>query len=192
MGGIPHLRFREQKGGRQAMVTSAVREFASRFKIDRSDPHSVVPLVRAVQKLKPHAVPIDQIGELYAKRTAEDVIHSGKVVILSKEDRWKSKGVIGCVDNALALIAALRAHRIKADFARLGNSSIVIFKMGGKDWSVNPARYSRRSVPNEVTATDLAGHRTLGRLGMFARGKDAWDIGMRSLTDFDRYSKARR
>ncbi len=174
------------------MVTKTVREFASRFKIDPHNPHSVIPVIREIKHLKPEIVSVRDLDALYAKRTAEDILHSGRVVMLSKEDRQRAKNVLGCVDNAIALVAVLRAHGIKADFARIGNSSIVLFKMAGREWSVNPARYARRSVPTEVTPADLRGHETLRRMGLFARGKDAWHIGMKSLKDYDRYSKADR
>lgn len=177
---------REQKPGGQVWITPTVKKFVEPFKLT-DEIYSLKPIIRAVMNLKPQVLSLKDLRGVYAKRTATDIIHSGKVAILSKMDRQKHGTVLGCVDCGIALVAALRAKGIKAQFARNEANSLVFFKFDGKEYSIDPSRYRRKLIPTEL----LDIHRNIyardAKRGRFAIGRDAWDIGMTSFDDFGKY-----
>jgi len=173
--------------GKQAMVTPTVKEFASQFKIT-SEISSLKPVIKAVKGFKLESVPYEEMKELYAQRTATDIIHSKTALTMDKADRDTHHDIRGCVDYGLALTATLRALGKKAWFARTGDRTLVFFEHGGKEWTVDPSRHTRHAEPLEVKDFERQFFESQAAKGQFAKGKDAWHLKMTSVRDFDRYS----
>jgi hypothetical protein len=177
--------------GKQAMVTPTVKEFASQFRIT-SDISSLKPVIRAIKGFKLESVPYEEMKDLYAQRTATDIIHSKTALTMDKADRDKHYNIQGCVDYGLALTATLRALGKKAWFARTGDRTIVFFEHGGKEWSVDPSRHTRHAEPFELKDFEKKFFEDQASKGQFAKGKDAWHLKIKSIQDFDRYSAHRK
>ncbi len=187
------IRQARQTPGKQVEITPTVEAFASQYRIT-TDPASLMPLVRDVRRFRPVAVPWEDLQHLYAKRTATDIIHSRKTAILGEEERVEKKNVQGCVDYGAALVAAMNAVGardkslgLKARFARHGDRTQVWFTLGGKEYVVDPHRFTRVLEPFEVTPDHRALIEGEAASNKFAIGRDAWDIGMTSIKDFRRY-----
>lgn len=198
---------RRLRPGSQVRVTSTVNRFVSGAlgqkpkavrEYLRSNPSDLRPinkLLRAVRRLEVVHMPFEDVRDrLYAKRTATDILHSKKIVALSKGD-WAKHGyeVGGCVDYALASVAALKSIGADARFGRFLSHSLIFFDLGGKTYVVNPL--ISRDVPSYLVSRKpqvLEGERAqafelsrkTGRLGI---GADATDLGIRSLKDFHKY-----
>jgi len=69
----------------------------------------------------------------------------------------------------------------------------VIFKFGQKTYHVNPYIHDLRKtnvfgIPR-LTVKDGKRYDRMTKRGRFAKGRDAWDMEMRSMDDFDKYKK---
>lgn len=166
------------------MVTPAVRKFASQFTIT-GEVASLIPIIRKISSFRPVFVSPGQLKQLYAKRTASDIISSGTVVLLGKADRAKYKDVRGCIDYSIALLATLRALGIKASFVRAFTGSEVFFEFRGKNYFIIPGLENSR--PLEINATQESHFNRLRAIGKRGIGKDAWAIGIKSIADFSKY-----
>jgi len=93
----------KQTPGRDVRVTPTVRQFAKQFKKPRrlEDVQRVVAAVRDQIEWTPAS--IDEALNLYARRTAEDIIHSRRALILGPRERKKLCDIRGCVDYGIAL-----------------------------------------------------------------------------------------
>lgn len=187
----------EPIGGKQAEITPVVQQFASRFP-KNPDMHSIAEVVKAVKRIRPVQVPMEQLSQIYAKRTATDILQSRMVPVPLKSDRTQvavlqhrpGSSVRGCIDYGVALTATLNALGVPAKFARRGDRSFVSFNHDGKDYYVNADVYSRNDItPHEVSAKEQASDDFLESRGAFAKGRDAWDIGIHDITQFDKYVK---
>jgi hypothetical protein len=184
----PHqVRRLNQTPGGQVRVTPTVKKFARQFKIT-DNIRSVARVIDAVKRqIQYHKATAEEAKSLYARRTATDIIHSKKAIVLAPEERVSLHDIRGCVDYGLALTATLRALGMDAEFARRGHRTIVFFRHGGKEYFVDPSRHTRDPTPEELTSFQKKVFKTKEDWGGFKRGKDAWDIGMKSIGDFERY-----
>ena len=172
--------------GAQAMVTPTVKKFASQF----GQPHNIRDISTVIgqvrQQIALRRVPVAVARELYARRTATDIIHSKASLTLEKGAE-KVVPMYGCVDHGLALTATLRALQIPSFFARRGQRTMVFFRFKGKNYYVDPSRHTKSPEPQEMSHHDSRVFEHLRETGAFNRGRDAWDIGMASIQDFNKY-----
>ncbi|MBT4192547.1 MAG: transglutaminase domain-containing protein [Candidatus Diapherotrites archaeon] len=197
------------RAGKQTMIDSHVVDFASRFPGKRlKDIHS---LVMALSNLKRKKVALAQMDQYYSKRTASQILQDGFVIIDRCVDSYRGEPmaedrlpVQGCVDYHVALCAVLRAKGIQARFVRKGNHSIVHFFLYGRwyEADVNRGvslrkaiafRSRHRSATIEIRepirrleSDEIKKHKQDGN---YKHGLDAWDIGIKSIRDYDRYNK---
>jgi len=183
-GKVHHV---EQKPGGQVEITPTVREFASRFKIT-DDADSVRSVITAVKRLKPVIVPPEQMRELYGKRTATDILHSGLVPIFSREHSQAHGAVGGCLDYGVALVATLRSLGLKADLMRSETDTYVTFQHGGEEYAVSSSRFVKDH-PQRIGPASREIISENKKKGITASGHDAWAVGIKSLDDFHRYAK---
>jgi len=182
--GIVHI---EPIAGKQVEITPTVRDFASRFRIT-DDVASVVPVIEAVKALKPSFVTAEEMRQLYAKRTATDIIHSGTVPAVDKEGRAAGPKMLGCLDYGIALTAALRALGLRANLVRSDTDTYVRFTHAGKDYMVGSSRYISPQ-PLLVTEQSRKAIEKLKAEGTHDEGDDAWALGIKGHEDFARFKK---
>lgn len=176
-----------QVGGGQVRLTPTVKKFAAQYSTPQQV-HSIERIANSIKrKIQMKKVTPAEAAGLYARRTATDVIASQKALILDKEFRDKYVPMYGCVDYGLVLVATLKAHGIPAQFARRGHRSMVVFDFEGKKYLIDPSRHVRNSKALEMDKTAQRVFASLEENGAFGRGKDAWDIGMKSIRDFNKY-----
>jgi len=183
-GKIHHV---EQRSGGQVEITPTVKEFASGFKITK-DVDSVQPVIAAVKRLKPVIIMPEQMRELYGKRTATDILHSGLVPIFSREHSQVHGAVGGCLDYGVALVATLRSLGLKADLMRSETDTYVTFEHGGEAYAVSSSRFVKDH-PQRIGQASKELIRENKEKGITASGHDAWAVGIKSLDDFGRYAK---
>jgi len=176
-----------QVAGKQALVTPTVKAFAKQFR----PPRNLSGVQRIVDGIRDQIswknASLDEAQHLYAQRTATDIIHSRKALVLPPAERAKLCDIRGCVDYGLALVATLRAKRIPADFARRGQRTLVFFKFGGKDYFVDPRRHAKDPEIHELSGMEGRIFQQKAIAGGFGRGADAWDIGMKGVADYNKY-----
>jgi hypothetical protein len=180
---------KEELRGLQALPTETVKKFAERF--PGNDLETVKKILKAVSRFKKVPLGLDEIKHYYAKRTAEDVIHSRKIVTLKKEDRRKTgMNIYGCNDYALALIGTLRAKGITALFFREGEHTGVIFKLGDRYYYADPSA-EPKAQPFYNSIKNLPHFFASFKGKKFDSGRDAWAIGMFSLDDYWKFASRR-
>jgi len=167
--------------GRQTIVTPEIRKIASGFKGNSAleVANEVVEFFRknfVEKKLK-----LSEFAEVYLKRSASDIIRSGKIARLKKSQGEMESS--GCVDYAVAACALLRASGIPAFFTRIGTHSTALF-MAEKQFFEMDLTKDKAILPLKK-----AGRRVFSmqrRKGKFAMAEDAWSLGMRDIRDFDK------
>ena len=94
------------------------------------------------------------------------------------------KGVGGCVDHCLILCSVLRELGFRAAFIRFGRAhSVTLVEFKGKYYYLDTlGKYIQ---PLSENMKKFLGKEV--REGNFGIGKDAWDIGMKSFKDFEKY-----
>ena len=165
--------------GRQTVVTPEIQRIASQFKggSPLEIAKEVVGFFRenfVEKKLK-----LSEFGEVYLKRSASDIIRSGKIARLKT-----SQGEIessGCIDYSVAACALLRAKGIPAFFTRTGTHSTVLFRVEKQFYEMDLTKGNAIS-PLGKTSKRLFS--MLRRKGEFAMAEDAWSLGMHSIEDF--------
>ena len=159
------------EGGYQTIITPLIRKYAAQF---RGKTLSVIDrIVRDMATFERVVVDKPALDKYYAKRTAEDVIQTRKVVI--------KKPVQGCVDYAAALCSVLRAKGIPAYFKRdIRTHSTTLFKLGNKWFRADP---TPERVAEDFHLVEVNINREIK--DSVAIGVDAWDIG---LTGLDRFN----
>ncbi len=178
----PVARRRVLKPGPQSRPGPALRAFAARFPGKPS-----AELVRHMAKamltnLKVVKVKGKQFSESYSRRTAEQILSSGKVFAL----KGKLSGVqsIGCLDFTIAMTAALRARGIPASFVRIGTHSYSVVKLGGERFIVDLTH--KAELVWKLSETESRLIQIKKKKKEFAIGKDAWSVGIRGIRDFER------
>ena len=189
----PHLvRLAEQRPGADVRVTPTVREFARQFEFKKpntlADVRAVVDAVR--QQIRPAEATREEAMNLYAQRTADDILYSRRALVLGPEERRRMCDVRGCVDYGIALVATLRALKVPADFARRGQRTLVFFKFGDKEYYVEPVVNPEHPNIKELSPLGKKVFASKAALGGFARGNGAWsrEVNMTSMRDFDRHT----
>jgi len=168
----------------QTVVTPAVKSFAAQFKGAKMD--LVRAIVDGVAKFEKVKITMREAKEVYAKRTASEIIETHTVGVF-EFGKLKS---YGCVDSALAIIAALRAKGIEAIFVRDKTHAYALAKVGpGKMVRIDP--YPDDILINSVSAETVQRLQGAVDNGIAAVGRDAWDVGLNSLHEFNKYAKAR-
>jgi hypothetical protein len=180
------------QAGKQTAITDEVRRFAMGFKCE--GPALVSEIMKSLAGFErvPHTD--DEMHKAYSKRTADDIIRSRQVSVSRNLINDIRGPVQGCVDYNLALCATLRARGIPAKFVRLDVHSVTHYYMD-KGWhEANILDGFEGGLKKPRTPSVKPVDATLGRYcarmkakGAYAEGLDAWDIGIRSLRDFERY-----
>ncbi len=176
------------RAGPLTRITPEIQALALSFK---GSPVSIVrqamEFVRGFEK-----IPLDEAGvrSYYAKRTADDIVHSRKVVVADAALK-KSFDVQGCVDYCTALVALLRARQIPSVFVRRGNHSVVHFFCKGLWYKADPLFDALGPLTvNELAALRRQRARSLENRNM-GEGLDSFEVGVRSLDDFFRFGVRR-
>jgi len=184
----PHVIFQANPvAGKQALVTPTVKEFAKQFKAPRNI-SSVQHIVDAVRdQIKWKTASLDEAQHLYSQRTATDIIHSRKALVLAPAERARLYDIRGCVDYGLALVATLRAKKVPADFARRGQRTLVFFKFHGKEYYVDPRRHPKDPEIREISEMESRIFQQKAAQRGFSRGADAWGINIKGPDDYNRY-----
>src|SRR3989344_583044 len=132
-----------------------------------------------------------EVQELYSKRTADDIISSGLIINLNKNDPNCGTHLIhGCIDYATAITALMRVLNIPAKFIRLYDHSVVEIDLEGKKYILDPLDRDKKT----VRAVD-AEWVDLVRLDEsdygYAEGLDAHDplIGIYNWEDYKKFIK---
>ncbi len=194
------------KAGKQTKVTRVVRQFANRF--PGNDLKAVQALVNAISKFPRKKFTINDLSDIYLKRTAEQIIKDNFVAVVHGENLGTYAAIAGCVDYNLVVCAALRAKGIPAKFVRAGLHSTTHFFIGNKWYEMDPTNVIVRSfakrmkrlgkivpegnLPELIEPLSESQLRTYSKhrgMGLAAEGFDAWAIGMRSLKDFKKFDK---
>jgi hypothetical protein len=192
----------------QTRVTPTVKAYASQFKPAKKGwkgkRDMVQQIVDKIARIKMEKVKPSHAELLYSKRTAEDILASGKIPALFpaglKRPAW------GCSDQVTALIAVLRAKRIQAEYVRTVYGwwdpnratlnhphSVAFIHLGNRMYIADPFLLSQgeahpsnpllRQVGEEVRAR--IGH--LRHQGKWWPGRDAWGLGIRNIWEYNRY-----
>ncbi len=135
----------------------------------------------ASRQLRARHVAREDAEKLYLRRTAEEIIRSGKVAT------HKDAGIHGCQDYAIVALALLRARNVPAEsyqFIRIeevpeelsrsvaANHSIVLLQMAGKHYRIDLSKKSPFTQVSQRMAELLIKNARVG--------KDAFDVGITS------------
>jgi len=159
------------RGGHQTIVTKIIADYASRFKGE--DLPMVDAIVRDISTFERVVTTEEGLKKHYAKRTAEDVIASRKVIV--------KRPVQGCVDYTIALCSALRAKGISSYFARNPfNHAVTLFRLGEKWYRADPTPERVEERFHLVSVDPKTEFRHYSAIGV-----DAWDIGLNDISRFE-------
>lgn len=181
---VPHKKW--LASGKQTLRTKAIVKFASKF---RGNPAQIAREI--VKELSYFArVPLDYatLQHYYSKRTADQIIRSGKIVVGAPDVEEKGPLVWGCIDQCLVLCAVLRAKGIPAVFVREGDHSRVHFFTGEKWMLADTIHNTVRDFESGDFERIQRRKNVLSGKIYYAEGLDAWGIGIKSLDDFAKYS----
>ena len=185
---LANPRYRERLKGKQATGTSkVVKEFAKKF--PGKDKRMLRKLAAALRRFTIIEIPMGDLKYFYARRTAEDIIHTRTVVSLTESQVMElGLHIHGCIDHALAAIGVLRAKGIKASFVRESDHAWVLVEMNQKKYRVDPSYTTRLGRPvMEITPAMEKSYQRKIEAGEMAIGRDAWDVGIFSLEDYAKY-----
>jgi len=186
-----------EKQGQQTAFEPAVLQYAARFK--GAGMETVDAIVDAIARFKRRQLAMEELRHIYVKRTAADIIKSGFVAVSKKRNPEPFSNVMGCTDFNIVLCAILRAKGIPAKFVRALTNTYTHFYLDGKWFEVNQALALARIVnrrkklkaaePIKEIGTKRAREiEVMKRQGNCAEGLDAWDIGVKSFSDFNNYA----
>jgi len=192
----------------QTRVTPAVKAFADRFKPTRpgwqGELEMAEQIVDRIAKLEMVKVKPSEAELLYGKRTAEDILSTGKIPALFppglKRPAW------GCSDQVNALVAVLRAKGIKTDYVRTVYGwwekrsasfarphSVALIHLGNRQYIADPFLLSQGEVypgnplVRQVGALLRVRIKSLKSNGWWRPGQDAWGLGIKNIWDYFRY-----
>jgi len=150
-----------------------------------------------------------RLTELYAKRTAGEIIGS-RSVATAGSTQGSYSAVLGCIDYNLALCAVLRAKGIPAKFTREGIHSTTHFYINGRWFEADPVNRLSKRLTSKMRRRESQRYvtrlgpviRSIGperqveirrgkQRGTYAEGLDAWDLGIHSIKDFRKYERAK-
>lgn len=176
------------RAGPLTRITPEIQALALSFK---GSPRSIaLQALRLVRGFEVVRVNQADLQRFYAKRSADDICHSRKVV-LSNDEASKRQDVQGCVDYSVALAALLRARQIPAIFVRRGNHSTVRFFSGAKWFEADAlANTINELTPNQLASIRRQRVRPPSERSM-GEGLDPHDIGIRSIADFYKFGVRR-
>lgn len=169
--GIRQRRIARRKSQRGKPKFALVKSYAARF--PGKNINAVDAIVRDVSGFERVAVDNGVLRRFYARRSAEDILASRKIIF--------KKPVQGCVDYATVLCAVLRAKGIPAFFGRLfSNHSVTLFRMGNEWYRADPTPERVQEGFHLVQVNPKTEFKHYLAIGSSAR-----DIGLRSIDDFD-------
>lgn len=183
---IPPVKHKEWLNpGKQTRITKIVFDFAAGFK--GSKEQIVSSALKALLSFPKQELGLGGLEEYYSKRTADEIISSGKIIVGNANAKEKFL-VEGCLDVSLALAAVCRAKGIPAKFCRILNHSAVVF-FNGEKWLKADIHEGGRILEFSEKNLDWIERQKKKPLGkrLYAEGLDAWDIGIHSLKDFLKY-----
>jgi hypothetical protein len=151
--------------------TPAVKEFASGFDLTTLD--GIESLCSTVFSFRKVPKGMEELIGSYAKRTADEIIGSRRIFVKKSVSSFPRSfpQIEGCVEQALAISAALRCGKVPALFIREGNHSKVLFQYRGETIQADtysPKLWQQRKPKDAIIITGL----------------DPADVGMRSLEDY--------
>ncbi|MBU0635479.1 transglutaminase domain-containing protein [Candidatus Micrarchaeota archaeon] len=189
--------------GIQTKQTEGVHRFA--FELPGVNPHKkslarqdsqqvqriAVAAIHAISAFEPYRGNLADAKQYYARRTADQIIRSRKILVGNEEVRRQGFNVEGCQDYSTALVAVLRARSIPCVFLRANDHSFVYF-FTGREWlKADPPSEKIERLPAHVAKRLPKGEEKITQEKHFGLGLDGWDIGIRGLNDFYKYYVAR-
>ena len=192
----------------QTRVTPAVKKYAKHFqprgKGLEGEVKMVEDIVHAIANLEMVKVKPQHAEFLYGKRTAEEVLSSGKIPAVYpvgiKRPSW------GCSDQVNALIAVLKAKGIKADYVRTVYAwwdpnrstlrhphAIAYVHLGNRRYIADPFLLSQGEAHPSTPMLRQVGLEVRQRIsqlrkdGLWWPGRDAWGLGIRNFFEYNRH-----
>lgn len=175
--------------GRQTVITPNVLRFAESFKgNDLLTAQRIVARFADPRIFRRVRLSFNGLKRFYAKRTADDIIYSKTIVAMNPKLRKEKEPMVhGCADHAVAIAAVFRAKGIQADVVRQLDHSFVLFKLEGKWFIADPTDPLPEKRVREFIGADTKLAKMLEERGAFVRGLDLWDLGIKSINDFQKY-----
>jgi len=193
--------------GSQTRKTQRIVAFAG--KKERSM-RSVQAILEKIITLKRAKFTGHEIEKHYSRRSATKIIRDGFIAL---SEPYKNRGRVGgCVDYNVVLCSTLRTIGTPASFVRRKDHSVTRFILGNKVYEVDPLIEIRNNLLKESESRN--GHSVYGipikpsiyevtekikkrdqkfkREGKFAQGRDAWEIGIRSIKDYSKFDPKKK
>lgn len=144
--------------------------------------------IKALRSFEKIQTPIEFVREYYAKRTADQIVSSRKIMIGDKSVQDAGFHVNGCVDYATALASVLRARQIPSVFVRALDHSVVYFFSNNEWFKADPFNNLLVPLSQSEQRRFLESQAGQNHFRVFAAGLDASGVGIHTLADYHKFN----
>jgi len=147
-------------------------------------------LAEAIRNFETIEKDYETISRAWGNRAAEEILSRKNFFALTGQKRLNYK-VEGCMDAAIAFVASARTLAeiakipAKVFFVRMGSHSLVRIEAEGKNILYDPSIHRPNREIRGKLAEVIKKYKTEGK---YAEGFGPREIGLRTLSDFHRYS----
>ncbi len=186
----------------QSRVTPAIERFAKTHGAKKrmgigETLECIINLAKSITHFSHVDFPHEVGKKFYAKRTAEQILKSKKIIGISEfgEKLGISRAVTveGCVDHSLLMHTLIKAvskisgNTIESNVKRRGIHSTTRFEINGIEFEIDHA--SNYSIIQKMDETNLRIEKRMMNKGFIGLGDSPHNIGLMGLKDYFKFSK---